>query len=153
MPLVVTTAEVVRPKNPIPDGDEGSSAASETGMLSMPSSTPAAAPDTANDVRSAFGNFLNDYFKAVQGVLMTPDATGQVNPKAHRADFDATVNQALRTLEFRLTATVSRYPSTWPWPPRSRRRSEATGPRASRPNSASSPLPKARRPPSSATSP
>jgi hypothetical protein len=106
VPLVVDTAEVVRPTNRVPVV-EGVLASNVTIDVTSPSTSS----NAADDIRSAFGNFLNDYFKAVQGVLLAPDATGQVNPQAHRGDFNVKVNQALQSLESRLTNTVGRYPA------------------------------------------
>jgi hypothetical protein len=111
IPTDVNTAEVVRPPLRVPEGEAASPLAVSTDPTST-SASSSAASNAANDVRSAFGNFLNDYFKAVQGVLLAPDAAGQINSKAHRADFDAKVNLALQSLEARLTTTLSHYPAT-----------------------------------------
>jgi hypothetical protein len=108
---VVTTAEQVRPTNRIADAESTGSTSFQTSPIST-SSASSSSSKAANDVRSAFGNFLNDYFQAVQNTLMAPDATGQVNPAANRSAFDAKVNQALQTLETRLSTRLTRYPAT-----------------------------------------
>jgi hypothetical protein len=109
VPNVVTTAEQVRPTTrvPVAEATGASTFLSDSSTLSTPSTTKA-----ANDVRSAFGNFLNDYFQAVRGTLLAPSTAGQVNPAANRAAFDAKVNQAIQTLETRLSTTLTRYPAT-----------------------------------------
>ncbi len=109
VPNIVTTAEEVRPTNRVPVAESTGPAT----YLADPTSTSASSTTKAgNDVRSAFGNFLNDYFQAVQGTLLAPDATGQVNPSANRAAFDAKVNQALLSLETRISTSLTRYPAT-----------------------------------------
>ncbi len=108
---VVTTAEEVRPTNRVPVAES----TGVTTFLTDPTTTSSSSASTtkaANDVRSAFGNFLNDYFQAVQGTLMAADATGQVNPAANRPAFDSKVNQAILSLETRISTTLTRYPAT-----------------------------------------
>ena len=119
---VVTTAEQVRPTHRVPvvEGVLPSTIAADAA-----SATPSS--KVAEDVRSAFGNFLNDYFKAVQGVLLAPGAGGQADPQAHRANFDARVDQALRSLETRLSSTVGRYPATSALGPQVRSAIEGNG--------------------------
>ena len=111
VPNVVSTAEQVRPTLRVPEAEAGgpSTTQMDPTSTSSPSSSSSKASD---DVRSAFNNFLNDYFKAVQGVLLAPGAGGQVNPQAQRADFDARVNQALQSLGTRLSTTLGHYPAT-----------------------------------------
>ncbi len=110
IPLVVTTAEQVRPTLRPPVSSEDLAVS----FIAEPASTSSSSASTkaAGDVRSAFNNFLNDYFKAVQGVLLAPDAAGQVNPRGSRAAFDARVGQALQALDLRLTSALGRYPAT-----------------------------------------
>ena len=113
IPLLVSTAEQVRPTlrpTVTSDGLGGSTTANPSSTASSSPSTPATGASQA--IRSAFGNFLNDYFRAVQGVLLAPDATGQVSPQAHRAAFDAQVGQALQSLETRLASTLIGHPAT-----------------------------------------
>ena len=105
VPNVVDAAEQVRPTVRVPVAEAAGPSTTPADATSSSSSTPA-------DVRSAFNNFLNDYFKAVQGVLLAPGAGGQANPPARRADFDAQVDQALQTLGTRLSAALARDPST-----------------------------------------
>ena len=105
VPNVVDAAEQVRPTVRVPVAEAAGPSTTPADATSTSSTTPA-------DVRSAFNNFLNDYFKAVQGVLLAPGAGGQANPRARRADFDAEVDQALRSLGTRLSATLARDPST-----------------------------------------
>ena len=105
VPNIVDAAEQVRPTSRVPVAEAAGPSTTPTDATSTSSTTPA-------DVRSAFNNFLNDYFKAVQGVLLAPGAGGQANPQARRADFDAKVDQALRSLGTRLSAALARDPST-----------------------------------------
>ena len=106
---VVTTAEQVRTTLRVPVAEStGGSSSVATGPVSSSLGSPA-----VGEVRSAFNNFLNDYFKAVQGVLLTPTGgAGAANPQARRAAFDAEVGQALRALESRISATLVRDQAT-----------------------------------------
>jgi hypothetical protein len=105
----VSTVEQVRPTTRVPDAESTGSATFST---STSSASASASTIAANQVRSAFGNFLNDYFQAVQNTLLAPGASGQANPTASRAAFNAEVNQAIQTLETRLTTTLSQTRST-----------------------------------------
>jgi hypothetical protein len=109
---VVTTAEEIRATSPVPVAESVDPATVTTSPASTSSTSSTPSTKAANDVRSAFGNFLNDYFQAVQNTLMAPSPTGQVNPSANRAAFDAKVDQALQTLETRLSTTLASSPST-----------------------------------------
>ena len=111
VPNVVNTAEQVRPTTVIPVTEAVGTASSTTdaGSTTNPSSPSTKAAD---DVRSLFGTFLNDYFKAVQGTLLATGSNGQVSPQANRAAFDAKVNQALQSLQSSLSASLARYPAT-----------------------------------------
>jgi hypothetical protein len=105
---VVTTAEQVRTtlRVPVAESTNGS-------LIAATSPISSASSPAVGEVRSAFNNFLNDYFKAVQGVLLTPTGgAGAVNPQARRAAFDAEVDQALRALESRLSAALARDQAT-----------------------------------------
>ena len=113
VPLTVATAELVRPTLRPPVSSEDLA----TNLVADPTSAASSSSRAANDIRSAFNNFLNDYFKAVQGVLLAADANGQVDPQAHRAAFDARVNQALQSLDLRLSATIVHYPAASPLAP------------------------------------
>ena len=111
VPNMVTTAEQVRPTFRVPVTEGLGTAIPLT--LSGPTSTGDATPSgVSGGVRSAFGNFLNDYFQAVQGVLLAPGANGQPDPGANRADFDARVTRSLQALEARLSTTLGRDPAT-----------------------------------------
>ncbi|WP_435008483.1 hypothetical protein P12x_005691 [Tundrisphaera lichenicola] len=63
--------------------------------------------DVSQEVRKAFGTFLEDYFHAVKGVLLS----NQANPQAARDDFDARVDRALQGLGDSLTGSLGRYPA------------------------------------------
>jgi hypothetical protein len=108
---IVSTAEQVRPTTRVPDSESTGTSTFLTNPTSTSSSSSLTSTRAANDVRSAFGNFLNDYFQAVQNTLLATDAAGQVNPTANRTAFDAQVNQALQSLETRLSTTLTRYPA------------------------------------------
>jgi hypothetical protein len=107
IPLVMTTAEQVRPTLRPPTSSEDLAA---NFIAESTSSSSSASARAATDVRSAFNSFLADYFKAVQGVLLAPDAAGQVSPQGRRAAFDARVGQALQALDIQLTSALGRYP-------------------------------------------
>ena len=111
VPNVVTTAEQVRPtfRVPVAEGIGTAIPLTLSGPTSAGDATPAG---VSAGVRSAFGNFLNDYFKAVQGVLLAPGANGQPNPAARRADFDAQVARSLQGLDARISTTLGRDPAT-----------------------------------------
>ena len=111
VPNVVNTAEQVRVPVRVPVA-EAVGTASASANLSTASSPAAPPAKAADDVRSAFNNFLGDYFKAVQGTLLAAGSSGQANPQANRAAFDAKVNQSIRSLETTLTAALGRYPAT-----------------------------------------
>ena len=105
---VVGTAEQVRPTVRVPVAE-----ATGASTTTLPASTSAGDSTTApGSVRSAFNGFLNDYFKAVQGVLLAPGTSGQVNPSANRAAFDAEVGQAIQSLENQVSAALTRNPAT-----------------------------------------
>ena len=108
VPIVVDAAEQVRPTNRVPVAEAAGPSTTPANPTSM-STSPSKA---SGDVRSAFNNFLNDYFKAVQGVLLAPVDGGRVDPPARRADFDARVDQALRSLGTRLSSTLTLDPAT-----------------------------------------
>ena len=112
VPNVVDTALVVRPTTRVPVAE--STGPASTGADAMSTAVGASRPSSKaeSDVRSAFNVFLNDYFRAVQGVLLAPGQGGQTNPPARRADFDARVAQSLRSLEASLTASLARDPAT-----------------------------------------
>jgi hypothetical protein len=82
----------------------------------VPSATEAAgtatgaSADVAQQIRQAFGTFLEDYFQAVKGVLLANQG-GTVNPQATRAEFDAHVSRALQALGGNLSGTLVRYPA------------------------------------------
>lgn len=111
-PNVVTTAEQVRPTLRVPVAEGTFLSNTSTNPTSSSSSASSPASQATAAIRSAFGSFLGDYFKSVQGVLLSPDATGRVNPQANRSAFDARVDQALQSLEALLASTSSRYPAT-----------------------------------------
>jgi hypothetical protein len=126
VPNMVSTAEQVRPTTVIPVAEAvGTSTTTDRASTAnpLPPSTNA-----ANDVRSAFGNFLNDYFKAVQGTLLAPGSNGQVNPQANRAAFNTKVNVAIQSLETTLSSSLSRYPAVSGLAPRIQSAIEGDGP-------------------------
>jgi len=110
VPNVVTTAELVRPTNRVPVAE----GLFPSNSLATPSTSSASsdALQASREIRSAFGGFLSDYFKAVQGVLLVPDASGRIDTLANRAAFDARVSQALLSLESGLASAASRSPVT-----------------------------------------
>ena len=126
VPNAVTTAEQIRVTNRVPVAE---SVGPATTGADTTSSTSPSSPSTkaADDVRSAFGNFLDDYFQSVQGVLLAPGSNGQVNPQANRAAFDAKVAQSLQSLETQLTASLGRYPATSSLGPQIRAAIEGAG--------------------------
>jgi hypothetical protein len=107
VPNAVTTAELVRQTTRVPVAEAVGPAT--TGADATATTSPSSPSSiAANDVRSAFTNFLNDYFGAVQKVLLAPGSS----PQANRAAFNAKVAQSLQSLENSLTATLGRYPAT-----------------------------------------
>ena len=128
VPNVVTTAEQVRVTNRVPVAEAVGPATAASDLASTAKSPASPSPKAADDVRSAFGNFLNDYFKAVQGTLLAPGSAGQVSPQANRAAFDAKVNQSLQSLETSLSASLGRYPATSGLGPQIKSALEGNGP-------------------------
>jgi hypothetical protein len=110
VPNAVTTAEQVRVPVRVPEAEEVGTSPSTDTALSPTTTSPST--QAADDVRSAFNSFLGDYFKAVQGTLLAPGSTGQVNTQANRAAFNAKVDQALQSLQTTLAASLGRYPAT-----------------------------------------
>jgi hypothetical protein len=126
VPIVVSTAEQVRPTTVVPVAETaGPESSTDLGSTLGSSSSSSKAGE---DVRSAFGGFLNDYFKAVQGTLMAAGSNGQVNPSTNRAAFDVKVNQSLQSLETALTASLARYPATSGLGPQIQSAIEGNGP-------------------------
>lgn len=119
----VDTAEQVRPtlRPPVAPGDVAPP--STVGDLAASPSAGA-----TQGVRSAFGDFLKDYFRAVDGVLLAAGPDGRVAPGAHRADFDAQVDRALERLGGELTATLGRHPAASSMVPKVLRAVEGDGP-------------------------
>jgi len=110
VPNMVTTAEQIRRTTVVPVL-ESTGAASTTDLVAA-SSLSSDASQAAAAVRSAFGAFLNDYFKAVQGTLLAAGSNGQVSPSSNRPAFDTKVSQAIQSLDTTLTASLARYPAT-----------------------------------------
>jgi predicted TIM-barrel enzyme len=109
VPLVtfVGSAEQARPMTRVPVAQAAPSVGQEIGGLTTGAST-----DAAQEIRKAFGAFLDDYFQAMKAVLLANQG-GTVNPQATRADFDAHVSKALQALGGSLSGTLSRYPAAW----------------------------------------
>ena len=107
---LVGTIEQVRPTVRVPVA-EAAGPSTTTGPAST-ASPSAGSTRAADAVRSAFNGFLNDYFGAVQGVLLAPTSAGQVAPAANRAAFDAKVGQSLQSLQVRLAAALAADPTT-----------------------------------------
>ena len=109
VPTVVSTAEQVRTKSVVPE----LASVESSSLTDLGSSTGSSASSQASDaVRSAFGGFLNDYFKAVRGTLLAAGSNGQVNPSSNRAAFNVQVDQSIHSLDLALTASLARFPAT-----------------------------------------
>ena len=89
--------------------------------------TSAPATDAPQEVRKAFGDFLDDYFHAVQGVLLANQG-GAVDPKAARDAFDARVGRALQWLGDGLYVSLRRDPAVSGLAPQVREAIEGDGP-------------------------
>ena len=103
---IVTAAETTHPTLRVPVAEE--TGVVSLGSTSTSSSSSSQSSKAINEVRSAFNNFLSDYFQAVRQTLLTPSATGQAN----RTAFDTQVSQAIKTLESRIESTISSYSGT-----------------------------------------
>jgi hypothetical protein len=89
-------------------------AAAETAILTIKLPTAAATRPSATavqEVRGAFGGFLNEYYRAVRDVLLAPGPGGTVDPAANRVAFDARVNLLLQSLADSLARSLRAEPS------------------------------------------